>query len=411
MRRRGFIRNNKNGSIEFLNFEPNPMLSNLVDIIYHDSHLGFAISSLNNAVVKTSNGGINWSFTKNVTMNYVWENKISGQQNGYGNTLAIHPFNRNTIFVAYTNKVFVSRDRGDSWNIISTIPFTIGQSNSLFISAIDTNIWVASVFVPYDSPVIRTTDYGLTWQIVLDSVEIGGYTKPLEMDQNSPNIFYYATIDKGFFRSTDNGNTFSQISSFKFNNPCDLTIQYKNSNNILLADASYPGVDSSKIYKTTNGGIIWSENLRLGLNEIPTITNTIFNFNDSFAAAEKLYRSFDFGESWNGITNNFEALWALGLCNEDPTCIFTARFSQRGFISTDGGITFANVNHPSSSVFLSAVLFLERDYVIGMFHNSVYKLKFLYNVSVSVNSSQTGLKIICFIKITLTLLIRDNHKL
>ncbi|MEP7145740.1 MAG: T9SS type A sorting domain-containing protein, partial [bacterium] len=154
--------------------------------------------------------------------------------------------------------------------------------------------------------------------------------------------------------------------------------------NLLLADASYPVIDSSKIYKSTDGGFNWSLKFKVGDSEIPTITNSIFDYNKSWAAAEKLYSSSNFGETWTGIANSFDVLWALDICKEDPTCIFTARFSGQGFLSTNGGISFSNVNHPNSSVFFSAVLFPERDYAIGMFNNSVYKLKFTYDVTVGI---------------------------
>ncbi|MBK9334420.1 MAG: hypothetical protein IPM96_18930 [Ignavibacteria bacterium] len=55
----GFIRNNINGNTEFLNFEKNPMLADLTDMVRF-SGLGFAVSSKNNAVIRTTNGGTSW---------------------------------------------------------------------------------------------------------------------------------------------------------------------------------------------------------------------------------------------------------------------------------------------------------------------------------------------------------------
>ncbi|MBK7160312.1 MAG: hypothetical protein IPH77_17705 [Ignavibacteria bacterium] len=48
----GFIRNNLNSRSNFFNFEINPMMANLVDIFYYDANTGFAVSSLNNAIIK-----------------------------------------------------------------------------------------------------------------------------------------------------------------------------------------------------------------------------------------------------------------------------------------------------------------------------------------------------------------------
>jgi hypothetical protein len=53
----GFIRNNKNGNTSFTNFEINPELQNLVDIFYSDANNGWAVSSMNDCVIRTTNGG------------------------------------------------------------------------------------------------------------------------------------------------------------------------------------------------------------------------------------------------------------------------------------------------------------------------------------------------------------------
>ncbi|MBK9334395.1 MAG: hypothetical protein IPM96_18800 [Ignavibacteria bacterium] len=55
----GFIRNNINGNTEFLNFEKNPTLADLKDMVIF-SGLGFAVSSMNNAIIRTTNGGTTW---------------------------------------------------------------------------------------------------------------------------------------------------------------------------------------------------------------------------------------------------------------------------------------------------------------------------------------------------------------
>ncbi len=109
----GFIRNNKNGSTNFMNFEINPMLANLVDIFYYNSNLGFAVSSLNKTVIKTTNGGTTWTMPAGASISY---NRIQKTPNasGIGNNLCMHPADRNSSFVVYGNKVYVSRDKGES---------------------------------------------------------------------------------------------------------------------------------------------------------------------------------------------------------------------------------------------------------------------------------------------------------
>ncbi|MDQ3019499.1 MAG: YCF48-related protein [Bacteroidota bacterium] len=86
----GFIRNNKNGSTKFLNFEVNPMMANLADIFYYNTNLGFAVSSLNTAIIKTTNGGTDWLLPAGTNISFIWDSKLS-VDGGSGNTLCMHP--------------------------------------------------------------------------------------------------------------------------------------------------------------------------------------------------------------------------------------------------------------------------------------------------------------------------------
>ncbi|MBK9229156.1 MAG: hypothetical protein IPL67_19375 [Ignavibacteria bacterium] len=104
-------------------------------------------------------------------------------------------------------KVYVSRDRGDSWTQISTI--SIGtRAHSFYVTPLDTNVWLAAIESTPDK-VVRSTDYGATWSTIL-SYNFSSYGQPLEMDQNIPGTFYYAPdgTTTGFFKSTDNGASF-----------------------------------------------------------------------------------------------------------------------------------------------------------------------------------------------------------
>ncbi len=139
----GFIRNNKNNSSKFLNFEINPMVGDLKDIIYVDSLTGFAVSSLNQAIIKTTNGGVNWLFTAGTTANYSWLLKLSAS-GGIGNNLCRHPYDRNSVFCMWGSTVYVSRNRGETWSQIATT--SLGSSaHSFYVSPLDTNIWLCAI--------------------------------------------------------------------------------------------------------------------------------------------------------------------------------------------------------------------------------------------------------------------------
>ena len=114
------------------------MMANLVDIFYYDANTGFAISSLNNAIIKTTNGGQSWDLPTGTGVSYNWVQKTPSGS-GIGNNLCMHPKDKNSAFVVYGNIVYVSRDRSETWTQISTI--SIGtRAHSFYVSANDTNI-------------------------------------------------------------------------------------------------------------------------------------------------------------------------------------------------------------------------------------------------------------------------------
>jgi len=156
----GFIRNNTNGNARFYNFEINPMMANLSDITYFDSQTGYAVSSLNTAIIKTTNAGTLWTLTAGTSVSFQWQNKLSAN-GGIGNNLCPHPTDKNTMFVVYGSTVYVSRDRGENWSNIASITGG-GSAHSFYVSPLDTNVWVCAITSSPDR-VTRTTNYGTTW--------------------------------------------------------------------------------------------------------------------------------------------------------------------------------------------------------------------------------------------------------
>ncbi|WP_257201874.1 hypothetical protein [Bradyrhizobium sp. WBOS04] len=118
------------------------MLANLVDIFYYNSNLGFAVSSLNDAIIKTSNAGQSWELPSGTTVAMNWISK-SPSGSGIGNNLCMHPKDRNSAFVVYGNRVYVSRDRSETWTQIATVGVG-SRAHSFYVSPVDTNVWLAA---------------------------------------------------------------------------------------------------------------------------------------------------------------------------------------------------------------------------------------------------------------------------
>lgn len=133
-------------------------------------------------------------------------------------------------------------------------------------------MWVAAIESSPDK-VVRSTDYGATWNTIL-SYNFSSYGQPLEMDQNNPGTFYYAPdgSSTGFFKSTDNGATFTSVSnSNPFTSPCDIIVMWDSSHVL------YVGDDGADIFKSSNNGANWSLVKPSSSSEVPSMCNSVFD--------------------------------------------------------------------------------------------------------------------------------------
>jgi photosystem II stability/assembly factor-like uncharacterized protein len=381
----GFIRNNKNGSDNYFNFEINPMMANLVDIVYADSLTGYAISSLNDAIIKTTNGGDIWTLTAGTTASISWVSKLV-TTSGIGNNLCMHPTDRNSLFVMYGNRVYVSRDKAETWTQIATT--SLGTStHSFYVSPLDTNIWVAAIESSTDK-VIRTTDYGVTWSTIL-SQNFSNYGQPLEMDQNNPSTFYFAPDGGGFYKSTDVGLTFTEISGmYPFRSPCDLIVMYDSSNVIFLADG-VTGSGLGEIFKSSNGGVNWSKvHTNTSSSEIPALANSVFDKSTMYAtnwSGGNIYKTTNFGDNWVLFRTNTSSGWGEDICKEDPTLVLTGSYGPATFLSTDNGANFSSYSSGGGAG--AGMIVPDRSYLINMMTGGLQKMNISYSVVTEVNEN------------------------
>jgi len=378
----GFIRNNKNGSTDFLNFEINPIMANLVDIFYYNSTLGFAVSSLNKTVIRTTNSGAKWDLPDGATVTMSWQAKPGASGNFLGENLCLHPTDRNTIFTNFSGRTYVSRDRGNTWAQVGVQIPGGSTPHSFFVSPLDTNIWMCAIEGSGGDKITRTTDYGQTWNTSITR-NFSNYGEPLQMDQNNPGVYYFGPDNGGFYKSTDNGLTFAEISgNYPFRSPCDLMVSCEDPNTIFLADGT-TGSGLADLFKSTNGGVNWTLKFsNPSSSEIPTMCNTIFQPKVSWLTnwpGGSIYMTTTSGETWElNHTNSFSG-WGSNICNEDPNVIMTGSWSGNNTsLTTDGGNTW--ITTPGLNGSGGVMVIPERGYIIGQAGSSIYKLNISYSV-------------------------------
>jgi len=381
----GFIRSNLNGRSNFFNFEINPMQANLVDIFYYNETNGFAVSSLNYAIMRTTNAGVSWELPSGTTKTTTWNIKLSSSS-GIGNNLCKHPRDRNSAFVAYGGRVFVSRNRGDNWTQIATMTgtgITGGRAHSFYVSPLDTNIMMAAIDGVTPDKVIRSTDHGVTWTIIL-SDNFSSYGQPLEMDQNDPNKYYFVPDGGGFWRSTNGGLSFTEVSTFPFSSPCDIIVMHDSSNVLFLGESS-----PSRVYKSSDSGYNWSLVLTSSGSEIPSMANSVFDRSLGYATtfSSLLWKTTNYGDSWANIYSQGSSNWGSDICHEDPTLYLNGSYGGSiGYLTLNSGASFTTslISGGGSG---AGIMVPERGYLLAQQTSGLLKMNINYSVITTVNEN------------------------
>lgn len=393
----GFIRNNKNGSNNFYNFEINPMMGNLIDIYYFDSNNGWAVNNLNPVIIYTTNGGASWSMPSGASLSLSWVSKLSAG-GGIGNNLCEHPNNRDAMFVVYGSTIYRSGNRGENWTNIASVPGG-GSAHSFYVSPLDTNIFMIAI---EDSPrdsVKRSTNYGATWTNII-GIDFSNYGQPLEMDQNNPSVYYYAPDGGGFYKSTDNGASFLEISgNYPFRSPCDIVVMWDSSNVIYVGDGNTNGSGgAADIFKSSNGGVNWTKILTVASNEVPSMCNTVFDKSIAYATnwgGGQLYKTTNYGANFYLLSTQTTSGWGSDICHEDPSLVLKGTYGSPTWLSTNSGASFPTSLSVSLSGAGAGIIVPERGYQIAMQTSGLYKLSIAYSYTpvpsnIDVQSSSVG---------------------
>jgi len=390
----GFIRNNKGpGGTYFNNFEQNPILGNLVSVETSSlTGISFACSNITDAIIKTSNYGASWEFTAGASRSISWVSKLSGSS-GIGNNLCMSPNNRDEVYVVYGKLMYRSMDRGETWTNFGTVGSTSGtvsRAHSFYVSPLDTNILMCAIEGSPTDKVVRSTNYGITWTTILES-NFSNYGQPLEMDQNNPNLWYYAPDGGGFWKSTNNGANFTEISgAYPFRSPCDLIVDWGNSNNIMIADG-ITGSGVADIFRSTNGGVNWTKvhTNPSSASEIPSMCNsrqdTTLVYATNWSQSNR-YRTTNGGVNWVAIQSTSFSGWGSDLCREDPTVVLTGNYGQNSSLTTNGGTTWTEYSMPTGGCG-AGIIVPERGFLLAMQCNGILKMNISYNVITNVSEN------------------------
>ena len=270
-----------------------------------DNNIIYAGSSFSNE--STIPYGIYRSADYGLTWDYLGE--VDENENEFLSKIVVHPTSPNVVFAgfsiaSYEGGIYRSEDGGDSW--VNVLPYvsitdvTVDPSNTATMYA--TGLGSATHMTPSTAGVYKSTDMGQTWTQISTS-----YFNDIKVHPTSPNILfsarYFSTNSyEGIYRSDDSGQTWKQISDIQLSH---IVINKNNPDQMFIFGESYIG-----IWRTDDGGNNWinvNSNLPTDVN-VPSVLSAIFDPMQSNTLwiglkYEGMYVSYNGGEVWQQVSD------------------------------------------------------------------------------------------------------------
>ena len=278
----------------------------------------------------------------------------SGQ--GRVNIVHVDPSNSNTIYLgAPAGGIWKSIDNGVTWAPltdelpqigVSGIAVDYSNSNVIYIATGDKDAGDS-----YSVGVFKSTDGGLTW----NATGVMGESNPsragdILIHPTNNQIFWCAT-NNGIYKTTNAGNTWSQVQSGNFSQgnirlkPGDPSTIYG------VSDTSfYRSTDSGTTFTQVTSGLTLSSS-RLLMDVTPVNANYVYILSANTSGGfQGIYKSIDGGTTFtatNTTTDVFESnqSWydlALAVSSTNAEEIYTGCLNV--WKSTNGGVTMSKIN-------------------------------------------------------------------
>lgn len=379
----GFIRKTTDGGSTF-SYQINPMMANLVKIYFYSSTKGWAVSSLNNAILWTNDGGNTWNLPAGTTVTFSWVQKQAGSAN-IGNGFSLYPPEKNVLYCCMGNQVFKSTNTGDNWTQISTLPTS--YCHDFYVHPYDSTRMITSCGSS-GGHVYRSTNYGASWTDIFGAINLSSYGMPMRIDMNHPDTVFLGPDYDYLRRTTDFGITWTNISTNTFRSPCDFAVLFGNSN-IMYCGDGVTGSGNGEFFRSTDNGHNWTSIHTVSGSEIPMIGISSLNPNVAYHSTWSsggIWKTTDQWSTYNEVqyTGN---CWALDIAKDDPNVMAYGTYGSTVYISTDGGNTTTQTNVPSSPE--AGELFYDRGNLFVQHGSGVYKLVVSYSVVTAVPSKSS----------------------
>lgn len=295
-----------------------------------------------NKIYKSSDSGAVWtSTTATADMSTVYDIKASPD---YAND--------STLFAAtYSNSIFKSTDKGNSWSCVKSEPFDASPGYSIAISpaySSDTQLFVGT----YDRGVVRSVNGGSSWSASSSGIVRQGNSFILSPAYQSDQTIFAPVggIDK-IAKSSDGGGSWSALPNLAVTSPIfsfAVSPAYSSDSTIWAGSYAY-------IYKSSDGGSSWTAqqtgymNIKIIVSPGYATDQTLFTI--SSYGTSGIFKSTNGGDSWAEMNTGLSDPAASDFALSPGYATDRTAFAVAGGVlyrTTNGGANWTAVTTPAA---------------------------------------------------------------
>lgn len=310
-----------------------------------------------------------------------------------------------------SNSNFLSKSAASATNWQLEGPINIGGRITAFaIHPTNTNIMFAG---NPGGGLFKTTDGGQTWLPIFDNqaaLSIACITfdpfnsNTMYVGTGDPDTPFTAFIGNGIYKSTDGGQTWSNIGLTQMGIISRIIVNPTNSNVLYAASMGVPMQRNSNrgVYKSSNGGASWTQVLYIdnqtGVSDLvihPTNGNIVYATSWSrirtnqeslgFSTTSRVYKTGNGGASWsilqNGLPGGSLARYGICMSKQNPNKLYVSVCDSTYnlndvYVTTNGGTSFTGlqVGAPANGLHNSFGWYFGKIYVNPTNDNDIFIL-------------------------------------
>lgn len=248
----------------------------------------------------------------------------------YDAVLSVSPVDENTVFCGGMNMA-KSTDGGDSWTQAGNTGINdyVHVDNHFIDFLPGSN---STVFSCNDGGIFKTTDSGNTWSDLSSNLGIKQYYR-LSQSTQDPYTIYAGAQDNGTDRFRN--GVWDQVYG---SDGMECLVDYTNDNTV------YVSYQYGQIQKSTDGGVNFADISPSTGNWVTPYIMDPVNPQILYAGYNEVYKTTDGGVIWNPISSFgiSGTLIALAVSQSDPDVLYTASLDQI-FTTTNGGNSWTDI--------------------------------------------------------------------